>query len=301
MISLIIGSRGLVGSALKRKIPDAIEGIPVEPKKNTKQVYADITKYETLFKVFSNHRPDVVYLPAAIAHVDRCEESVGTDVTNVRGATTVLRLCESFGAKLVYFSSSYVFSGEKKDPYTIQDNTCPINRYGIQKETVEKQILQSESKYIIVRTVGVYGQERLNKNFAKQIIHSIFAGRTVYVPNDQFMNPILSDDLAKVSIQLADKYQGLFHVAGDTCLSKYDFAVKIAKSFNLGYEKFIEPKTSDEMKQLAKRPKNGCLDCGGLSNLNIEIPSFEGGLIKFLASAFYAEPIGDMNEFQARK
>lgn len=283
MKTLIIGARGLVGSALARQIPNATLGIPVEAKKPNER-YIDITKYETLFKVFSNERPDVVYLPAAIAHVDRCEESAGTDVVNVRGAITVLRLCESFNAKLVYFSSSYVFDGTKKEPYTPQDETHPINKYGVQKELVERAILKSDAKYVIVRTVGVYGTERLKKNFAKQVISAIFSGKTVYAPSDQTMNPILSTDLARLSIRLAEKYQGLFHVAGDTCLSKYDFAQKIAKQFSL--ESLVKPKTTEEMQQKAPRPKNGCLDCGGLKELGLFVPSFEQGLVKFLASEY---------------
>jgi dTDP-4-dehydrorhamnose reductase len=281
--SLIIGSRGLVGSALAKQLPDAILGIPVEAR-NKNERYTDVTKYETLFKVFSNERPDVVYLSAAIPHVDKCEESLGTDVTNVRGAITILRLCESFNAKLVYFSSSYVFDGEKKEPYTIQDDTHPINKYGVQKEIVERTILTSDAKYVIVRTVGVYGTERLKKNFAKQVIAAIFQAKKVFAPTDQTMNPILSNDLARISIRLADKYQGLFHVAGDTCISKYDFAVKIATQF--GLQKLIIPQTSEQMQQKAPRPKNGCLDCGGLKELGLFVPSFEQGLVKFLASEF---------------
>jgi dTDP-4-dehydrorhamnose reductase len=283
MKSLIIGSRGLVGSALKRQLPDAIEGIPVEVKKKN-QYYTDITKYESLFKVFSKERPDVVYLASAIAHVDKCEESAGTDTVNVRGATTVLRLCESFGAKLVYFSSSYVFDGHKKAPYITKDDTSPINVYGKQKESVEKLILLSEAKFLIVRTVGVYGTERLKKNFAKQVIDAIFSGRQVFVPSDQLMNPILSDDLARITIRLAEKHKGLHHVAGDTCLSKYEFALRIAKYF--GMENLIISKTSEEMQQKAKRPKNGCLDCSYLTELNIPIPSFDAGLIRFLSQEF---------------
>lgn len=283
MKSLIIGARGLVGSALARQIPGAILGNPVEAK-NPNERYTDITKYETLFKVFSKERPDVVYLPASIAHVDRCEESQGTDMVNVRGATTVLRLCESFNAKLVYFSSSYVFDGKKKEPYTTQDETHPVNKYGVQKETVERLILQSDAQYVIVRTVGVYGTERLKKNFAKQVISAIFSGKPVYAPIDQTMNPILSDDLARISIRLADKYQGLFHVAGDTCLSKYEFAVQIAKQFSL--EGLIKSITTEEMKQKATRPLNGCLDCGGLKELGLYVPSFSDGLIKFLSMEF---------------
>lgn len=283
MKSLIIGARGLVGSALARQIPDAILGNPVEAK-NPNERYTDITKYETLFKVFSKDRPDVVYLPASIAHVDRCEESAGTDVVNVRGAITVLRLCESFNSKLVYYSSSYVFDGKKKEPYTTQDETCPVNKYGVQKETIERTILQSDAKYVIMRTVGVYGTERLKKNFAKQVIAAIFSAKPVFAPIDQTMNPILSTDLARISIRLADKYQGLFHVAGDTCLSKYEFAVRIAKQFSL--EGLVKPVTTEEMKQKAVRPLNGCLACDGLESLGLYIPSFSEGLTKFLSQEF---------------
>jgi dTDP-4-dehydrorhamnose reductase len=283
--SLIIGARGLVGSALKRKIPGAIEGIPVEARKPNER-YTDITKYETLFKVFSKDRPDVVYLPAAIAHVDRCEESAGTDVTNVRGALNVLRLCESFNIRFVYFSSSYVFDGKKESPYTTVDETSPINKYGIQKDAIEKAIYTSELQhYLVIRTVGVYGVERLKKNFAKQVISAIFSGRPVFAPTDQFMNPILSDDLARITIQLVERSKGgLYHVAGDTCMSKYEFAHKIAKQFSL--ESMVKPVTTEEMKQKAQRPKNACLDCSGLGANGISVPSFDGGLVRFLALEF---------------
>jgi dTDP-4-dehydrorhamnose reductase len=276
--TLIIGARGLVGTALLKQIPNALQGIPVEPK-IPNQFYTDLTKYETLFKVFSDHRPDMVYLPAAMTHVDKCEESQGADAINIRGAITVLRLCESFNSKLIYFSSSYVFDGKQKKPYTVLDETNPINSYGRQKETVEKQILQSDIRAIIVRTVGVYGVERLKKNFAKQIISNIFKGNKVNVPDDQFMNPILSSDLARIVVQLSEKGQGLYHIAGDTCLSKYDFAIRIARYF--GMENLIVPTKTLDMKQKALRPRNACLEC------NIpDVPSFSDGLVKFLASEF---------------
>lgn len=282
MKSLIIGARGLVGSALTKRIPGAILGISVEAKEKN-QVYLDITKYETLLKVFSQYRPSIVYLPAAIAHVDKCED-FGTSVVNVAGAITVLRLCESFESKLVYYSSSYVFDGEKKTPYTELDMTNPINSYGKQKLLVENLILQSKIPSVIIRTVGVYGPERMKKNFAKQVISNIFKARKVIAPTDQKMNPILSVDLAKISIKLAEKHTGVWHVAGDTCLTKYEFAKRIAGYF--GLEGLVQGATSDEMKQVAKRPKNGCLDCGELERIGIKAPNFDAGLISFLGMEY---------------
>jgi dTDP-4-dehydrorhamnose reductase len=284
MKSFIIGARGLVGSAIAKKLPDALCGIPVEPKEKN-QVYADVTKYETLFKVFSAYRPDTVYLCAAIAHVDKCETSMGTDVVNVDGAQTVLHLCEQFNSKLVYFSSSYVFDGERSGAYREIDDPSPINYYGQQKVEVENAILSSYVNSLVVRTVGVFGTERLNKNFAKQVVSTVFREGQVYAPSDQFMNPILSDDLANVVLQLVNKkYEGLIHVAGDTCLSKYQFAVEIAKNFLL--DKLIVPVKTSEMNQKAKRPRNGCLDCSHLFTLGISVPSFYGGLVRFMSMEY---------------
>lgn len=271
-----------MGSALSKRIPNALCGIQVETYEKNYS-YMDITKYETLFKVFSSYRPDVVYLSAAIAHVDKCED-FGTNVVNIKGVLTVLRLCESFNAKLVWFSSSYVFDGEKKSPYTVLDDTNPINNYGRQKVTVENLILGSEAKFLIIRTVGVYGEERTKKNFAKQVISTVFSGKKVYAPNDQTMNPILSSDLAKITVQLSEKQTGIWHVAGDTCLTKYQFAKRIAGYF--GFENLVEARTSEEMQQIAKRPKNGCLDCSELERVGIKIPNFDAGLVSFLGMEF---------------
>lgn len=281
MKALIIGSQGLVGSALKRRLPYALEGIHKEiDRKDKGKFYIDLNKYETMFKVFAEHRPGIVYLPAAITNVDKCESS-STNHTNVLGATTVLRLCEQFESKLIYFSSSYVFQGDAILPYMPDGYKNPINNYGVQKSTVEDLILKSDAKFVIIRTVGVFGVEKTKKNFAKQVISTIFAGRKIYVPNDQYMNPILSDDLARIAIQLADKEQGLFHVAGDTSLTKYEFAVKIAKAF--GLDGNVVGISSEEMKQVAKRPRMGSLDCSHLTKVGIPIPSLDNALVNFLA------------------
>jgi dTDP-4-dehydrorhamnose reductase len=281
MKSLIIGANGLVGSALCRYVPDALQGIQMEAS-HPDQIYIDITKYETLFKAFQLHRPDVVYLSAAIAHVDKCED-YGTSIVNIRGVTQVIRLCEMFGSRLVWFSSSYVFDGKSELPYLESDDPNPIQQYGRQKLTIENLLAMSDLDWLVIRTVGVFGTERKKKNFAKQVISSVFAGRTVYAPVDQFMNPILSNDLASAVVALVrHRAQGIVHVAGDECISKYEFAQRIAGYF--GYQDMVKPVTTDQMNQRAARPRMGCLDCTSLADYGIDTPSFSGGVQKFLAS-----------------
>lgn len=271
MNELILGARGLVGMALSKKMPNAVLGV---------RPGIDIANYDSLFQAFSIHRPKVVYLCAANANVDACENPE-TNLVNIKAPLNILRLCEQFESKLIYFSSSYVFDGKSKWPYTPDQETRPINNYGVQKETVEHLILQSYAKFIIIRTVGVFGRERHARNFAKMITTSIFANKKVMVPTDQFMNPVLSDDLAGITIKLADgKYTGVWHVAGDVCMTKYDFADRIATYF--GLENLIVPVKSSELKQKAVRPKMGCLDCYNLEEIGMSVPSFESGMTHFL-------------------
>lgn len=283
MSSLIIGSMGLVGTALTRCLPDAIQGVQMEAN-NKQQMYIDLIKYETMLKAFSVHRPKVVYLAGAITDVNKCEDH-GTGVVNVKGTIDVLRLCEQFEAKLVFYSTSYVFDGTKKSPYSTIDGVSPIQMYGKQKVTVENTMLDSYAEVLIVRTVGIFGQERKKKNFVQQVLKSIFAGKEVFAPSDQFMNPIWSNDLANISVKLVkDDVRGVINVAGDTCISKYEFARKIASYFD--YQDKVIPLNTREMNQRAPRPMMGCLDCSELFSLGFDIPSLDGSLQKFLGSEF---------------
>ena len=279
MSDLIIGSQGLLGSALSRHLPNAIQGVVMEAK-TKKQRYIDITKQETIKKAFAICKPKTVYLAGAITDVDACEESTGTSVVNVRGATNVLRACEKYGSKLVFFSTSYVFDGTKGSAYTIDDTPNPIQKYGQQKLVMEGLISASEAEYVIIRTVSIFGVERRKRNFAKQILSLVFSGMTAIVPSDQYVNPIHADDLAKASVALGNSSAiGIHHVAGDTCLSKYEFAKIIAGHF--GYADSVKPFTEKEHKQVAPRPKMGCLEC------TVPAPSLDNGIQKFLASEFY--------------
>lgn len=276
MISLILGAEGMVGHALARKIPNAILGTHRD---------MDITDYEVMFKVFSKHRPDIVYLPAGITNVDKCESSK-TDKINVQGALQIARLCDMFGSKLIYYSSSYVFSSIGKLYVDVahkeNEEPHPLQNYGEQKKIVETFLQRGNINCVIIRTVGVFGEG--TKNFVHQVVRAIQKKKKFQAPHDQFMNPILVSDLVDISIVLAFKHSGIFHVAGSECMSKYRFAMYVAEYF--GKEKLIEPVASNQLHQIAHRPTQGCLDCSKLTTIGLSIPSFSDGLHRYLSAEY---------------
>jgi len=253
---------------------------------NRKYEYLDLTEKDKINVMFEKHKPKRVFLAAANPYVDGCENPE-TDKVNINGVSSVIENCGIYDAQVVFFSSSYVFNGKSQTPYKPHDLTEPINRYGRQKELIEGLITSKDRlRYLIIRTVGVFGKEGRAKNFVSQVTKAISENKRIRVPLDQTMNPIWSMDLARISIHLSDRYSNeVFHVAGDKCLSKYEWAIKIA--YKAGYKKphdIVVGVESEEMKQMAIRPSNGCLDSHSLTARAMSVPNLEKGLAKFLDS-----------------
>ena len=287
MNNVIIGSHGMVGRALMEYLSDSIGtyyGQTANPVAGRKYEYLDITEKGKVDEFFEKNKPKRVFLAAADAHVDRCE-NLESDKVNVDGTARVISNCATVGAQVIFFSSAYVFNGESESPYKTTDPTFPINRYGRQKEATEKFMIGYHNlEYLIIRTVGVFGKEAFTKNFVSQVVRAVSTGKKIHVPVDQTMNPVYAGDLAKTVIHLSDRYsREIFHVAGNRCISKYEFAIKVA--YLVGCERpheLIIGTKSEDMNQVAPRPKNGCLDCRGLQKYSITIPSFSRGLKKYL-------------------
>jgi dTDP-4-dehydrorhamnose reductase len=296
-MNAVIGANGLVGHALMRYL-DAV-GTYRNCKDNLIEgkTYQslDITDKSSVEKFFETHKPNRVFLAASNPWVDGCENP-DTDIVNILGTQKIISGCEAHNSQLVFFSSSYVFDGDSQTPYRVTDKTFPVNRYGRQKEQIEQLLIGSRGlNWLIIRTVGVFGHEGSPKNFVSQIERAVRSNKKVYVPSDQTMNPVWSIDLARLAVKLSDRYtREVFHVAGNKCLSKYEFAINVA--YKLGCKKpheLIVGMKSSDMRQLANRPKNGCLDCGQLQARAMSIPNFEKGLWKFLASEYKIEPRRD--------
>ena len=286
MTTVVFGANGMVGRALMEYLSDA-----VGTYNNSKDNLIDGRCYEWLDVTLNNkveefcakHKPDKIFIACANPNVDGCENP-SSDGVNTTG---IIRLVHNNKeAQIVFFSSSYVFEGTSQTPYKTTDAPFPVNRYGRQKEVIEILLTQRKNA-LVIRTVGVFGKEGTGKNFVDQVKRAVKENKKICVPSDQTMNPVWVMDLAKTAIHIASRnYEGIHHVSGDKCVSKYEWAISIA--YKLGckkpHELIVGMKTAD-MNQLANRPLNGCLDCNGLTALAMTVPNLEKGLDKYLMVA----------------
>lgn len=290
MKTIVFGANGLVGRALMEYLSDAV-GTFHNSRDNLvpdrQYEWLDITIPQKVEEFFEAQKPNRIFIACANPFVDGCENP-DTDKVNLTGIERLITLAGERDAQVIFFSSSYVFDGESQTPYRTKDETFPVQRYGRQKEQIERFMTNRPGlQYLIIRTVGVFGREGTPKNFVDQIRCAVNKGQRKCVPSDQTMNPVWSMNLAKTSLHLANRYGGaIFHVAGNQCVSKYEWAIKIAYlcGCKKPHELIAGVKTAD-MQQLALRPRNGCLDCGDLTARAITIPSLEKGLETYLTGS----------------
>src|SRR5881296_4017745 len=104
---------------------------------------------------------DVLINAAAFTNVDLCEtERDRAFMINGEVPGVVAEICREKGAKLIHFSTDYVFDGEKRAPYTEEDEAKPISVYGESKLAGEKNVLATENRHLVVRVCWVFGPDR---------------------------------------------------------------------------------------------------------------------------------------------
>ncbi len=239
----------------------------------------DVRDAQAVRELIERVQPPTIYLPASLTHVDWCEENVEESFAiNVQGAVNVARAAQEIGAKLVYFSSDYVFDGEN-GPYDESDVAHPISEYGRQKVLAEHYLALHQPNALIIRTTVVYGWERQGKNFVQRLREVLGRGERMRVPVDQIGSPSYAPDVARASVELAQmNARGVFHVAGPKLADRYEFACTAARVFGLD-ENLLDAVTTAELGQVAPRPlRAGMRVEKAVATLQRPLLGFEEGL-----------------------
>ena len=215
------------------------------------------TDVEIIYKI----KPEVIIHTAALTNVDECETNKELAYKiNVEGTKRVAEIANELGALLVYVSTDYVFSGDK-GMYKEEDEPNPMNYYGHTKLLGEKYC------ECIARPCVIYGAKPASGkvNFALWIIKTLRNGEELKIVTDQFITPTLNTNLAMMLLEISERrLNGIFHTAGATRVSRYEFALRIADKLGLDKDLVISSRM-EQMKWLAKRPKDSSLDTSKVS------------------------------------
>jgi dTDP-4-dehydrorhamnose reductase len=286
----LIGNKGMLGTELSRVLKQrglAHTGTDRE---------VDITDPAALQRFAEQQKTPLAWIIncAAYTAVDKAEDDRETcRRLNTDGPANIAVTAKQTGAKMLHFSTDYVFDGEGNRPYREDDPTDPIGVYGLTKRDGEAKVFECNDAVYILRTAWLYGQ--YGNNFAATMLRLMSERDEVQVVNDQRGSPTWAHDLANTAADLILQTElpyGIYHYTNDGVISWFEFAQKIyALGRKLGLltrDCAVKPCTSAEFPAKVTRPAYSALDKGKIKRtLGITIPRWDASLEKYLQTCVH--------------
>jgi len=234
---------------------------------NTSSEIISLEDKSKLYAAVKSIMPDYIVHTAAIANIELCEKDhQKAKKINVEISSNVSDICKKLNIKLLYISTDHLFSGNNK--YISESvNPEPINMYGITKYQSEQEVMKSNPASLIIRT-NFFGWGPIYRtSFSDYILNKLRSNASVNLYDDVFFSPISIEELVSKSHSLLKKNcKGIFNIVGNERLSKYEFGIKLAKTFNLN-ELLIKKISSTTYPQLVVRPKDMSLSNKKMSDV----------------------------------
>jgi dTDP-4-dehydrorhamnose reductase len=230
--------------------------------------------------------PAVVLNAAAYNQVDVAEnEPVAAYNANALAVRNLAMACRQVDARLVHYSTDYVFDGAAGRSYTEEDRPHPLGAYAVSKLAGELYAQAYLDKVLIIRTSGVFGPGGLKTargNFIETMLRQAAAGRTIRAVEDHVASPTYAPLLAARTADLVERQlQGVFHVGGGTAISWFEYARLI---FRLaGVKADLQPTSERHYRTPARRPKFSALSNGKMESAGVApMPPLEEAVKEYL-------------------
>ncbi len=203
---VIIGAGGRLGSALVRRYGDEYDVVAFD------HAQLDLGNHAQLRDKIDKIEFDVLINTAAFTNVDLCETQRDQAFQiNAQAPRLLAEICAQKNAKMIHFSTDYIFDGEKREPYIESDDAKPISVYGESKRAGEENVLTPQDRHIVVRVSWVFGPDR--PSFIDGVIKRARESEQVDAVADKFSTPTYTHDIAEMLPHLfnIDVSGGILH------------------------------------------------------------------------------------------
>jgi len=224
---LIVGADGQLGTDMARLL------VPLAAVTALTFHDLDITDRPNLKEAIESARPDVVVNCAAYTAVDRAEtEPDAAYRVNVLGARNVAQAARRVGARVVYFSTDYVFDGTASEPYDEEVPTGPLSVYGRTKLLGEQATQEANPDHLILRLAWMYGST--GHNFIRTILRLAREKDQLRIVDDQIGSPTFTEDVVhQLWTAIEDGCSGTYHCVNTGQASWHAFATRIVHRLGL--------------------------------------------------------------------
>lgn len=306
---LIFGVSSFVGSNMAEFFKDThrVVGTYYQNPVNIDGVLTlecNVLNKDEIQKIMLIAKPDFVIYCVGISSVKDCDQSPHqADVLNNQSLYTVSEFSARHGARFIYLSNDFVFSGQKK-AYNEGDNVDPATHLGKTLANAEFYLQKSSLNFLILRTSRLYGRgiNFMKSSWFEKLERALFAQDTVDMDDSIKFGFIDIYYVCMVLKILMDKnvQNRLVQVSSRDQMTFFEFAQKYAGEFKLS--KSLINKTrwqlplskSASVEDVTDRVLK--LEVINLENfLRIQMPSI-GESLKFSHERFLAKSYDDFKE-----
>jgi len=279
---VILGARGRLGAALMREYRDKFEVVGFN------HAQLDLAKPQEIHANIDKLDFDVLINAAAFTNVDLCEtEREQAFQINADAPRLLAEVCRDKNAKLIHISTDYVFDGEKREPYTEEDEARPISVYGESKRAGEEDVLAVQDRsasakttmdrHLVVRVSWVFGPER--PSFIDAMIKRAREEEHIDAVADKFSTPTFTHDIAEMVSRFfdVDVPGGILHFANNGECSWQEYAQHAldccrASGISLKAKTVGPAKIADMKNWTARRPVYSVLSTAKYAKLTSVTP-----------------------------
>lgn len=291
---LLFGASGQLGWALQPRL--SLRGELIAPGRSA----CDLRDADALRAAIRAASPDLIVSAAAYTAVDRAESERDTCFrVNAEAPRVIAEEAARAGARLIHYSTDYVYDGAKAGAYAESDAPHPLSVYGASKLAGDEAVLAAGARALILRVSWVYGP--VGSNFARTMLRLAAERDELSVVDDQIGAPTSTALIAEVTARWIDRWQddgedggkeggsGVYHLAPRGSTSWHGYAVELIgeaarRGLRLKAAGRIRPIAARDYPTAAVRPANSVLDTAKLcAALPIRLPDWRDDVRRFAA------------------
>ena len=216
---VVIGAGGRLGAALVREYACDFDVVGFN------HAQLDLGAAEQMRATLGALDFTVLINAAAQTNVDRCEtHQEEAFALNAEAPRVLAEICRARKARFIHISTDYVFDGEKREPYTEEDEAQPISVYGESKREGERRALEANDQALMARVSWVFGPDR--PSFIDAILKKAREEEEMSAVADKYATPTYTLDICMLLRPfLTDRVEGgLLHLANSGECSWQEYA-----------------------------------------------------------------------------
>ncbi|MHC1478953.1 dTDP-4-dehydrorhamnose reductase [Frateuria aurantia] len=235
---------------------------------------ADLAQPASLVPLLDRVRPALIINAAAYTAVDRAEsEEDRAMAVNADAVAVIGQWAAAHDARVIHYSTDYVFDGLAHSPYRESDPTGPLSAYGRSKLAGEQALSASGADHLIFRTAWVYAP--WGRNFLNTMLRLAAERDELSVVDDQIGSPTSTWRIVDASLHALRQWpdsrsctERVYHLTASGQTSWYGFACALIElafqSGRLSTMPRIRPVTTEQFPTPARRPAWSVLDNAAL-------------------------------------